>query len=423
MLKKDVYKVMFFITLFSFINCNVTAYNYINPSNKSGVNGAINDIFSAKEQYEDLAGAYSENSVVINNATSDSYWWPIGSVETTEANGKLFAKGEPETLQISSYFGYREDPFGRGKKYHSGLDITGGSGLGQVNIIAAKDGIVVYPTANVSNSCESSQSLSDCGGGYGNYVIIQHSDGNYTLYAHLHKNTITVKEGDSVSQGQVIGKMGSSGNSTGSHLHFEIREGNNISSSTVDPLEYISIENPWEISTGITDASGEFVDWVISWEGSGRKEGDNYIVEDLNDNAHTVGPGITMEYNVSKFAEYGINAKDYAYDGAKIPIDIVNKVFLERLNEDRSSVERQLAACSITLSETQLQALTSNHYNVGNTNGLCEAYKKYGDTEDFYTNWLLPSKLLKGTQFEKGLRRRRSAEWDLFHTGVYTFNR
>ena len=423
MLKNVVHKVVVFIALFSFFSFNVKAYEYINPSNKNGVNNIIGDIFSSKEQYEDLAGIYDETVIVINDATSTSYWWPVGSADTTESNGKVFAKGDPETTHISSKYGYRIHPITGKRKMHSGVDISGGSGLGKVNIIAAKDGIVVYPTSKSPTNCESSNSLSSCGGGYGNYVIIQHSDGNYTLYAHLHKNTITVKEGDSVSQGQVIAKMGTSGNSTGMHIHFEIREGNNTSSSTVDPLEYISAENPREVITGITGSTAEFLEWLKSWEGSGRKEGNNYIVEDLGDNAHTVGPGITMEYNVSKFAEYGIDAKKYAYHGAKIPIEIVDKVLLERLNEDRSNIERQIASCSITLSENQMQALISNRYNVGNTNGLCDAYKKYGDTEDFYNNWLLPSKLLKGTQFEAGLRRRRAAEWDLFHRAVYTFNR
>ena len=423
MLKKVVNKVVVFIALFSFFNCNVIAYDYINPSNKIGVNETINEIFTSKEQYEDLAGVYEENTVMINDATSTSYWWPVGSIETTEVDGKVFAKGEPETLHISSNFGYRIHPLTGKRKLHSGIDIAGGRGLNQVNIIAAKDGIVVYPTAGVSNNCPTSSSLSSCGGGYGNYVIIQHSDGNYTLYAHLYENTITVKEGDSVSQGQVIAKMGSSGNSTGMHLHFEIREGNNAYGSTVDPLEYISAENPREVLITLDGSYGEFIEWIKSWEGAGRKEGDYYIVEDLQDGVHTVGTGVTLEYCGDLFRQYGINPNQYMYHGAKIPADIVDKVKLERFNMDRSAIERQIASCSITLSENQLQALTSNRYNVGNTDGLCDAYKKYGDTEDFYNNWLLPSKLLKGTQFEKGLRRRRAAEWDLFHRGVYTYNR
>ena len=72
---------------------------------------------------------------------------------------------------------------------------------------------------------------------YGNYVIIQHTDGNYTLYGHLYQNSITVVAGDSVRQGQVIGKMGSSGQSTGPHLHFEVRTCPSFGCTT-NPLDY-----------------------------------------------------------------------------------------------------------------------------------------------------------------------------------------
>ena len=419
MLKKYINYFVIFITFFSFFITNINAYEFINSSNEQGINSLISDIYNSKYQYEDLAGAYIEEEIEIIESSSNAYWWPIGSKEVVDSNGVKFATGAPETTLISSYYGYRDDPFGGAeKKFHSGLDITGGSGEGNVNIIAVKDGIVVYPTADIKNDCPSSRSMDPCGGGYGNYIIIQHSDGNYSLYAHLYHKSITVKAGDSVSQGQVIAKMGSSGYSTGAHLHFEIREGSNANQSRVDPLNYISAENPRE-----SYSTGEFVEWLKSWEGAGRIEGDYYIVEDLGDNAHTVGSGITMEYNVGLFAKFGINASDYAYHGAKIPVDIVDKVLAARLDQDKSSIEKSIATCSITLSEKQLEALVSNNYNGGNINGFCDAYQKYGNTEEFNKNWLLPSKLLIGTQFEKGLRRRREAEWSLFHDEVYVFNK
>ena len=109
--------------------------------------------------------------------------------------------------------------------FHGAVDY-GASGINGMPIYAVADGIVVTTQALTTT--------------YGNYIIIQHSDGNYTLYAHLHENTIKVKAGDSVEQGQVIAKMGSSGNSTGTHLHFEVREGQNASSAKVDPLDYVS---------------------------------------------------------------------------------------------------------------------------------------------------------------------------------------
>lgn len=178
--------------------------------------------------------------------SSNSYTWPIGSEETEVVDGVTYALGEPVPYQITSKFGKRADPFKKEnnsekKVYHQGLDITatGGKAMGTVNIIASRDGIVIYPTEGSSIACSSDGNDKNCGGGYGNHVIIQHNDGIETLYAHMYENTITVKAGDTVRAGQVIGKMGSSGSSTGMHLHFEVKE----NGQRKDPLNYISQEN------------------------------------------------------------------------------------------------------------------------------------------------------------------------------------
>lgn len=168
-----------------------------------------------------------------------SYWWPIGSSETRTENGVTYADGEPVGYSITSEFGIRNDPYAGNKASHSGLDIAPLSGdYGTVNVIAAKSGTVIR--VNNDPTCESNSLNESCNGsGYGNYVEIEHQDGNTTLYGHMHKNTITVSVGDIVDQGQVIGKVGSSGRSTGMHLHFEVRE----NSIAVNPLNYISENN------------------------------------------------------------------------------------------------------------------------------------------------------------------------------------
>src|SRR5438874_1479809 len=92
-------------------------------------------------------------------------------------------------------------------------------------VCAAADGVVVL-----------ARPMADSGGqlvGYGNYVIIQHDAGLKTLYGHL--LTIGVKEGDVVHRGQLIGLVGSTGNSTGPHTHFEVR----IENSPVDPMQML----------------------------------------------------------------------------------------------------------------------------------------------------------------------------------------
>ncbi|MBO5768257.1 MAG: M23 family metallopeptidase, partial [Clostridia bacterium] len=117
---------------------------------------------------------------------------------------------------ITSYVGPR---WGR---THNGLDIVAdGRGCKGDPVYAAADGVVVR---------------ADWYGGYGNCVIIDHGDGIQTLYAHFSK--ITVKEGDVVKVGDEVGKIGSTGNSTGPHLHFEVH----VDGEIVNPLIFVDYE-------------------------------------------------------------------------------------------------------------------------------------------------------------------------------------
>ena len=114
---------------------------------------------------------------------------------------------------IASDFGYRTNPY---VGFHYGVDI--GMAMG-TPICAVKDGTV---TTSVHGS-----------GGYGYYIIIDHADGVQTLYAHCSELLVSV--GDEVKKGDVIAKVGSTGRSTGPHVHFEVR----INGECVDPLPYI----------------------------------------------------------------------------------------------------------------------------------------------------------------------------------------
>ena len=105
---------------------------------------------------------------------------------------------------ITSYFGWRQDPLGRGWLHHGGLDIAAGGGN---EVIAVCDGVVTTATYHYS---------------YGNYVVIYHGDGVSSLYAHMQNKSLTVKVGDKVKRGQTIGKVGTTGDSTGNHLHFSV---------------------------------------------------------------------------------------------------------------------------------------------------------------------------------------------------------
>jgi murein DD-endopeptidase MepM/ murein hydrolase activator NlpD len=122
----------------------------------------------------------------------------------------------PGYYSISSQFGYRNHPILKKKKLHTGIDIRVPSGS---SVIAANSGKVIY---------------SGYYGGYGNTVIIDHGGKISTLYAHNSK--LLVKVGDEVEKGKTITKSGSTGLSTGPHLHFEVRE----NGQPVDPLKYLT---------------------------------------------------------------------------------------------------------------------------------------------------------------------------------------
>lgn len=124
---------------------------------------------------------------------------------------------------ITSYYGWRTHPVYGTQKFHSGIDI--GAGYGDT-IMAAASGTVIYVT-------EPYEGCNKGGSGYGNYCIIDHGNGYSTLYGHA--RDIYVSEGQYVSAGQSIGEVGSTGTSTGAHLHFEVR----LWGETQNPLNYL----------------------------------------------------------------------------------------------------------------------------------------------------------------------------------------
>lgn len=123
----------------------------------------------------------------------------------------------PTRGMFSSGFGWRRNPFGRREwKFHSGIDLAAPKGT---PIYAAAAGEVVV--SEFGNS------------GYGRHVVVDHGYGIATLYGHC--SVLFVEPGDHVEPGDLIGTMGSTGRSTGSHLHFEVR----LDGNAVDPLDYL----------------------------------------------------------------------------------------------------------------------------------------------------------------------------------------
>ncbi len=109
----------------------------------------------------------------------------------------------PLDVKTSSHFGWRQDPLGHGRKFHGGVDLKAAYGT---DVPAAASGEVIFAGEQ---------------GSYGTLVVLKHDDGVETRYAHL--SSTAVKPGERVEAGQVVGRVGSSGRSTGAHLHFEVR--------------------------------------------------------------------------------------------------------------------------------------------------------------------------------------------------------
>jgi murein DD-endopeptidase MepM/ murein hydrolase activator NlpD len=151
-----------------------------------------------KEKRDSIAAKENAGETVqVLNVTGD-YAWPL-----------------PVSGRISSGFGYRSAPTAGASTYHKGVDIAVDSGT---KVLATKEGKVV--TATYSSSA-------------GNYIAIYHGDGLYSYYMHCSQLNVSV--GDKVEQGQVIARSGSTGISTGPHLHFAVFKNGNY----VNPMYYV----------------------------------------------------------------------------------------------------------------------------------------------------------------------------------------
>lgn len=158
----------------------------------------------------------TQTTLPVNNnepaTTSSSSGGGGNSGGTTKPAGPAYtAKGDwlwplgNASCYISSPYGYRSASYS-GNSFHGGTDIAG-AGISGKPVYASRAGKVI--TAVTSNR------------GYGIYVLVDHGDGYSTLYAHMSSRYVSA--GDNVSKGQMIGRVGSTGNSTGPHLHFEVR--------------------------------------------------------------------------------------------------------------------------------------------------------------------------------------------------------
>ncbi len=177
----------------------------------------------------------AQNVTIINGIAVDAV--NVSKVELKPAINEIVIKGDKiipnvgslyswlwptdSGYRITSYFGYRIDPVYGGREGHKGIDIAGLGRGGK--IYASNNGTI--------------EKISYDARGYGNYVVINHNNGYWTLYGHMQNWADNLKLGQTVARGQVIGYIGSTGKSTGAHLHFEVHKGCWL--CRINPLEVV----------------------------------------------------------------------------------------------------------------------------------------------------------------------------------------
>jgi murein DD-endopeptidase MepM/ murein hydrolase activator NlpD len=181
--------------------------SFVSRSGERNENEFTSDMHALKDSLDSLSLLYSRSKL------------PEADIEAAEEKVNAFMETIPTLWptngRITDSFGYRRDPFTKKKKFHAALDIAADTGTA---IVAAASGTVTYVDYVYAT---------------GRTVKIDHGRGVTTVYGHCSK--ILVEPGQTVKKGEVIAKVGSTGRSTGPHLHFEIL----IYGTSVDPLEYL----------------------------------------------------------------------------------------------------------------------------------------------------------------------------------------
>lgn len=180
---------------------------------------------SQKSYFASLASKYKAEQAkeeaelaAINKKIQEALANTGGGGLVYTGNG-IFAWPVPSSNRITSDYGYRTGPIFGGGEFHKGIDISASGGA---QIVSAENGVVL---------------LSYYSSSFGNTVVVNHGSGLMTLYAHMNSRAVSV--GQTVTKGQTLGGVGSTGWSTGNHLHFQVTSNGNIFSGNADPNIYL----------------------------------------------------------------------------------------------------------------------------------------------------------------------------------------
>ena len=175
--------------------------------------------------------------------------------------------------------------------FHKGIDLTGNP-----NVNNGYDDIVAFDDGVVTAMCNTYSKNGKAGGtaDMGNYVIIDHGNGYRTRYHHMAKGSVTVKKGQTVKAGQVIGRMGNTGYSTGRHLHFDISVSGKVSGGT-----YVSSQNRTYFDPKLFLYGQKKIPETVTY-----KTGSYMVISDVNVRQ---GPG--TNYNLKYYSQFTVNAR------------------------------------------------------------------------------------------------------------------
>lgn len=225
---------------------------------------------------------------MTNTSTSfgdSGFWWPIGSLQTETINGKLFASGTPALGASNISRAGRENSRYKGlngatheKDDGAAVDVGAGGKSDYYYVISIGAGTVLnVQNGNIEDGVKEPS--------VGNCVTVDY-DGIVVRYMHLYKGSIQVSQGDKVSYGQVIGKIGNSGDSSGPHLHIDMK----INGQFVDATEYINPDEPR------VDLLYSF---IIKFEGGQQyRQGEDYVIfNNTVDNCLEVTCGLVISFD------------------------------------------------------------------------------------------------------------------------------
>lgn len=265
--------------------------------------------------------SYSELVANVNGSNNEELWWPIGSKEITssielEGTTLEFRSGEPVDTQITAGF---DDPDYRG---HGANDIAA---PGDIYLIAMADGVISYISSNRDNGYYNTYPTGEnysCSNYDGMIEIkIEYNNGFVARYLHLEGKSIPsyLKEGDKVYQGQVVGKMGNTGCSTGQHLHLALYLNNEV----VDPSNYVYEDNPRPMTSNSISTSEELL--KNSTSNLSGIPGNGQFVEGTS-NQQTVCLTLKSYYSNNVVAGLMVNIeKESSFDPTNVTLDTNNE--------------------------------------------------------------------------------------------------